>query len=125
MTEHVTAWAPLEEVIPADVLKADVRTWAKRIGVKPRTVTVHRSSHEAQVGKLYNQGEPDVQFGLAGPAGRLPCQGHSGGTAASEGVEPREAVQGATEESLGGDRKRGSEWWWGRERRVELDCSQV
>ena len=40
MTEHVTAWAPLEEVIPADVLKAEVRTWAKRIGVKPRTVTV-------------------------------------------------------------------------------------
>lgn len=40
MTEHVPAWAPLEQVIPAEVLKAEVRTWAKRIGVEPGTITV-------------------------------------------------------------------------------------
>ncbi len=40
MTEHVTAWAPLEEVIAAEVLKAEVGAWAMRIGVEPRSITV-------------------------------------------------------------------------------------
>jgi predicted metal-dependent hydrolase len=30
--------APLEETVPADLFKAEVRAWAKRIGVEPREV---------------------------------------------------------------------------------------
>jgi predicted metal-dependent hydrolase len=29
---------PLEETVPADLFKAEVRAWAKRIGVEPREV---------------------------------------------------------------------------------------
>jgi predicted metal-dependent hydrolase len=28
--------APLEEVVPADLFKAEVRAWARRIGVEPK-----------------------------------------------------------------------------------------
>jgi len=38
--ENTAIWAPLEEVIPAEVLKAEVRAWAKRIGVEPNTITI-------------------------------------------------------------------------------------
>ncbi len=30
--------APLEEVVPAEVFKAEVRSWARRIGVEPEEV---------------------------------------------------------------------------------------
>lgn len=33
-------WAPLEEVVPAEVLKAEVQTWARRIGVEPKEIHV-------------------------------------------------------------------------------------
>ena len=33
-------WEPLGQMIPADLLKAEVQTWSKRIGVKPREVHV-------------------------------------------------------------------------------------
>ncbi len=39
MNEAVPAsHEPLEERVPADLFKAEVRAWAKRIGVKPREV---------------------------------------------------------------------------------------
>lgn len=34
------AWAPLEELVPAEVFKAEVRAWARRIGVEPREVHI-------------------------------------------------------------------------------------
>lgn len=40
MREDVTAWTPVEEHIPADVLRAEVFAWARRIGVTPREVRV-------------------------------------------------------------------------------------
>lgn len=40
MTENTATWTPLEEVIPAEVLKAEVRAWAKRIGVEPKRITI-------------------------------------------------------------------------------------
>jgi hypothetical protein len=33
-------WVPLEEIVPAEVFKAEVRAWARRIGVDPREVHV-------------------------------------------------------------------------------------
>lgn len=33
-------WSPLEGLVPAEVLKSEVRTWAKRIGVIPREIHV-------------------------------------------------------------------------------------
>src|SRR5206468_2925718 len=33
-------WRPLEEVVPAEVFKAEVRHWARQIGVEPREVHV-------------------------------------------------------------------------------------
>lgn len=32
-------WAPLEETVPADLFKAEVKAWARRIGVEP--VEIH------------------------------------------------------------------------------------
>ncbi len=34
------AWAPLEELVPVDLFKAEVRIWSERIGVEPREVHV-------------------------------------------------------------------------------------
>ncbi len=31
-------WLPLEEKVPAEIFKAEVRAWAKRIGVEPREI---------------------------------------------------------------------------------------
>ena len=33
-----TPYEPLEEVIPADIFKGEVRAWASRIGVEPKEV---------------------------------------------------------------------------------------
>lgn len=35
-------WQPLEETIPAELLRAEVRAWAKRIGVEPREIRIRR-----------------------------------------------------------------------------------
>jgi len=34
--------APLEDIVPAEVLKAEVRAWAARIGAKPREIHVRK-----------------------------------------------------------------------------------
>jgi predicted metal-dependent hydrolase len=36
--DRVASWNPLEQVVPAAVFKAEVRNWAKRIGVEPKEV---------------------------------------------------------------------------------------
>ncbi len=33
-------WQPLEEAIPADLFRAEVRIWAERIGVEPKGITL-------------------------------------------------------------------------------------
>ena len=33
-------WAPLEETVPADLFKAEVKTWARRIGVEPAEIHI-------------------------------------------------------------------------------------
>jgi len=33
-------WSPLEEIVPAEVFKAEVRAWAKRIGVQLREIHI-------------------------------------------------------------------------------------
>jgi predicted metal-dependent hydrolase len=35
-------WQPLEEVIPGELLVAEVRAWAKRIGVLPKEIRIRR-----------------------------------------------------------------------------------
>jgi hypothetical protein len=35
-----TGWLTLEEAVPVDLLKAEVRAWAWRIGVEPREIRV-------------------------------------------------------------------------------------
>ncbi len=32
------AWQPLEEAVPVDLFRAEVRYWAERIGVEPREI---------------------------------------------------------------------------------------
>jgi predicted metal-dependent hydrolase len=34
------AWAPLEDLVPADLLKAEARAWAGRLGVELREIHV-------------------------------------------------------------------------------------
>ncbi len=38
--DEAERWQPLEEQIAADVLKAEVEAWARRIGVEPKEVHV-------------------------------------------------------------------------------------
>lgn len=38
--ETSAAWTPLEQIVPGEVLKAEVRAWAARIGVEPREIRV-------------------------------------------------------------------------------------
>lgn len=33
-------WAPLEEMVPVDLFKAEVKAWARRIGVEPAEVHI-------------------------------------------------------------------------------------
>jgi len=33
-------WSPLEELVPADVFKSEVWTWAQRIGVTPKEIHI-------------------------------------------------------------------------------------
>jgi hypothetical protein len=41
MTEHrAEQWTPLEESVPAQLLKAEVWAWARRIGVEPREIRI-------------------------------------------------------------------------------------
>lgn len=35
-------WQPVEQTVPAEILKAEVRAWAERIGVKPTEVRIRR-----------------------------------------------------------------------------------
>jgi hypothetical protein len=37
-TSSAERWTPLEEAVPAEVLKAEVQTWARRIGVEPQSI---------------------------------------------------------------------------------------
>ena len=35
-----TKWSPLEETVPAELFKAEVKTWAKRMKVDPREIHI-------------------------------------------------------------------------------------
>jgi hypothetical protein len=34
------SWVTLEDIVPVEVFKAEVRTWAERIGVQPREIHI-------------------------------------------------------------------------------------
>ncbi len=38
--KELHSWQPLEEAIPPELLRAEVRAWAKRIGVEPREIRI-------------------------------------------------------------------------------------
>jgi predicted metal-dependent hydrolase len=38
--EEVVEYRPLEETVPASILVAEVETWAKRIGIKPKEIRI-------------------------------------------------------------------------------------
>lgn len=47
MTKSDTdGWLPLEEAVPLEVFKAEVRAWAERIGVKYGSLTVRPMKHK-------------------------------------------------------------------------------
>ncbi|HOJ40534.1 MAG TPA: M48 family metallopeptidase [bacterium] len=39
-------WVPLEDIVPLEVFKAEVRAWAARIGVQPREIHVRSMSRK-------------------------------------------------------------------------------
>lgn len=41
-----SGWCPLEEAVPADLFKAEVRNWARRIGVEHGTITLRLMKHK-------------------------------------------------------------------------------
>ncbi len=38
--DAVAEWAPLEDTVPAEVLRSEVAAWARRIGVEPKSVRI-------------------------------------------------------------------------------------
>ena len=38
--EPATTWRPLEETVPAELFRAEVAAWARRLGVEPRDVQI-------------------------------------------------------------------------------------
>jgi predicted metal-dependent hydrolase len=38
MTADSQSWAPLEDTVPAELFRAELRAWARRVGVEPREV---------------------------------------------------------------------------------------
>jgi len=46
MRKAATEWQPLEEAVPADVFRAEVQAWARRIGVTPREVRIRPLKHK-------------------------------------------------------------------------------
>jgi predicted metal-dependent hydrolase len=38
--DELPTWVPLEEVIPVELLKAEVHAWAKRIGAAPHAIHI-------------------------------------------------------------------------------------
>jgi predicted metal-dependent hydrolase len=34
------SWVPLEDIVPVEVFKAEVRAWAERMGVQPREIHI-------------------------------------------------------------------------------------
>ncbi len=39
-TRQHGSWQPLEQAIPADLFRAEVRAWAQRIGVEPKGIVI-------------------------------------------------------------------------------------
>jgi len=38
--KDAASWVPLEEAVPVELFKAEVRAWARRIGVEPREIRI-------------------------------------------------------------------------------------
>lgn len=44
--EEHQGWAPLEDMVPADLFKAEVKAWARTIGVDPVKIHVRPMKHK-------------------------------------------------------------------------------
>lgn len=40
MKRSASEWQPLEEAVPADIFRAEVEAWARRLGVTPREIRI-------------------------------------------------------------------------------------
>ena len=40
MKRSASEWQPLEEAVPADIFRAEVEAWARRLGVTPREIHI-------------------------------------------------------------------------------------
>ncbi len=40
MKKAATEWQPLEQAVPADIFRAEVEAWARRMGVTPREIRI-------------------------------------------------------------------------------------
>ena len=46
MQKTQPTWQPLEEIVPVELFKAEVRSWARRIEVEPREIHVRPMSRK-------------------------------------------------------------------------------
>lgn len=60
---------PLEDIIPAEVLRAEVRAWAERIGVQPKEVRIRRMRRKW--GSCSSSGRLTLNVELFGQPARL------------------------------------------------------
>lgn len=40
------SWMPLEDAVPVELFKAEVRAWARRIGVEPKEIHIRPMKHK-------------------------------------------------------------------------------
>ncbi|MBC7098252.1 M48 family metallopeptidase [Candidatus Bipolaricaulota bacterium] len=39
-------WKPLEEIVPVEVFRAEILSWAKRLGVEPKEIRIREMKHK-------------------------------------------------------------------------------
>jgi len=44
--QSAAAWQPLEDMVPAELFRAEVRAWARRLQVEPKSVRLRQLKHK-------------------------------------------------------------------------------
>lgn len=93
------AWQPLEQAVPADLFRAEVRAWAERIGVEPREI--HLRPMKRKWASCSSRGRLTFDTGLLRqPADKRAEVGDRPRVAAPQSARSQMSVSGTVEELL-------------------------
>ena len=90
MNKTSLATMPLEELVPADIFKAEVRRWAERIDVQPKGDS--HPPNDSEVGELLNHGTTHLRHRLTSSARTIQNTCNRPRACPSESPEPRQAL---------------------------------